>query len=67
MGAARKAAEQGVVIYTVGIGSLEGTPIPVRDEQGRRESFKKDPQGNVVMTRLDQGTLQEIARETGGK
>ena len=67
VGAARKAAEQGVVIYTVGIGSLEGTPIPVRDERGRREGFKKDAGGNVVMTRLDQGTLQEIARETGGK
>ena len=67
VGAARKAAEQGVVIYTVGIGSPEGTPIPVRDERGRREGFKKDAGGNVVMTRLDQGTLQEIARETGGK
>ena len=65
--AAGKAAEQGVVIYTVGIGSLEGTPIPVRDERGRREGFKKDAGGNVVMTRLDQGTLQEIARETGGR
>ena len=67
VGAARKAAEQGVVIYTVGIGSLEGSPIPVRDERGHREGFKKDPAGNVVMTRLNQGTLQEIARETGGK
>ena len=64
--AARKAGEQGVVIYTVGIGSLEGTPIPVRDERGNREGFKRDPAGDVIMTRLDQGTLQQIARETGG-
>ncbi len=67
VGAARTAAQQGVLIHTVGIGSVQGTPIPMRDEQGRRQGFKKDSRGNVVMTRLDQGTLQEIARETGGR
>ena len=64
---ARSAAQAGVVIYTVGIGSLKGTPIPLLDESGRRQGFKKDESGNVVMSRLDQGTLQDIARETGGK
>lgn len=65
--AAQKAAEQGVVIYCVGLGSREGVPIPVFDAAGRRSGFKKDENGEVVMTKLDELTLEKIALETGGK
>ena len=65
--AAKVAAREGVVIYTVGIGSLEGVPIPVADERGYSTGFKKNREGGVVMTKLDELTLEKIALETGGK
>jgi Ca-activated chloride channel family protein len=63
---AEEAARQGVIIYTVGIGSMGGVPIPIKDAQGNI-SYKKDRKGNVVSTRLDELTLQKIALATGGK
>jgi Ca-activated chloride channel homolog len=65
--AAKAGAKEGVVIYTVGIGSLEGVPIPVTDDRGLSTGFKKNREGGVVMTKLDELTLEKIALETGGK
>ncbi|GJL78418.1 MAG: membrane protein [Nitrospinaceae bacterium] len=59
--AAQWAAEQGVKIFTIGIGKDTGAPIP--DATG---GFKKDEKGEIVLTRLDETTLQQIALETGG-
>ena len=67
VGAARQAAEDGAVIYTVGFGSPEGEPIPVYDAQGNVTGYREDNQGRVVLSRLDEATLQEIARAGGGK
>jgi len=64
---AKLASRQGVVIYTVGIGSRKGVPIPVFDKQGNRTGYKKDRNGEVVMTKLDELSLEKIALETGGK
>ncbi len=64
--AAEKAAQEGVIIYTVGIGSRGGVPIPLKDGRGR-VSYKTDGRGNVVTTRLDEVLLQKIALATGGK
>lgn len=64
---AKEAAKAGIVIFCVGIGSPQGVPIPDFDENGRRIGFKKDRQGEVVMTKLDEITLEKIALETGGK
>jgi len=66
LGAARAAAEEGVVIHTIGIGSAAGEPIPIRDEQGKVTGYKKDRGGDVVTSRLDEETLRGIARATGG-
>lgn len=63
--AAKEAAEMGIKIYTVGIGSREGVPIPVPNRKGE-VSYKKDMQGNIVTTHLEEATLQEIASVTGG-
>lgn len=63
--AAKEAAEMGIRIYTIGIGSREGVPIPVASRNGE-VAYKKDVQGNIVTTRLEDGTLQEIANVTGG-
>lgn len=65
--AAETARKDGVRIYTVGIGSPSGEPIPILDRNGRQVGFKKDEDGNVVVSRLDAQTLQKISLETGGK
>lgn len=65
--AAEAAAEEGVIIYTIGLGSPQGVPIPVYDKYGNPAGFKKDRSGNVVTTKLDATTLQQIAYATNGK
>lgn len=54
-------------IYTIGLGSTDGVPIPVYNQQGQQAGFKKDESGNVVLTKLDASALQEIASESGGQ
>ena len=65
--AVESAKNAGIRIYTVGVGSPDGVPIPEFDNQGRRSGYKRDENGEVVTTRLDETTLQRIARETGGR
>ena len=60
---ARKVSEEGVKIYTVGVGSATGELIPIRQANGEVE-YLRDQEGNVVKTRLDTVTLMEIAKET---
>jgi Ca-activated chloride channel family protein len=60
---ARKVSEEGIKIYTVGVGSATGELIPIRQENGEVE-YLRDQEGNVVKTRLDSVTLMEIAKET---
>jgi len=62
---AKEAAEDGITIYTVGIGSEEGTPIQIRTPQGTTD-YIRDANGAVVHTRLDVETLQTIAEVTNG-
>ncbi|MFT3738943.1 MAG: VWA domain-containing protein [Breznakibacter sp.] len=56
---AKKAAEKGIRIYTVGMGLAKGSPIPVSPNS--TNEFMKDRQGNVVISKLDETTLKEIA------
>lgn len=53
--AARQAAEVGVRVFTVGVGSPEGKPIPMGGD------LLKDKDGNIVVTKLDESALQKIA------
>ncbi len=64
--AVERAREAGVRIYTVGIGSPEGVPIPEVDAAGRPQGFRRDAEGSVVTSRLDETTLQTTATRTGG-
>ena len=66
LAAARYAAEEGVVIHAIGFGSPTGEPIPLRDSSGAVSGYKKDAQGETVLSRLDEVTLQQVASETGG-
>jgi Ca-activated chloride channel family protein len=64
--AAREAAKEGVRIYTVGIGSESGVPIPLK-RQNENVVYKKDAEGNLVMTKLKPLILEKIALEGKGK
>ena len=58
--AAKQASEMGVRVFAIGVGSPEGKPIPMDGE------LLKDKDGNIVVTRLDEGVLQEVARAGNG-
>jgi Ca-activated chloride channel homolog len=65
--AAEDAKEAGVIIYTVGIGTPQGKPVPIRDAKGDIVEYRKDPEGEVVVSRLDERSLAEVASKTGGR
>jgi Ca-activated chloride channel family protein len=65
--AATEAQKAGVIIYCIGIGTSAGQPIPLRDERGGVTGYKKDQDGEVVVSRLDEGILEKAASLTGGK
>ena len=65
--AVRKAKEAAVIIYAIGIGTPQGMPIPIRDSRGDVLEYRKDPEGNVVVSSLDERSLAGIAAETGGR
>lgn len=62
---ARKAANLGIKIYCIGVGSVEGELISVVDEGGRR-GYLADRSGNAVKSRLNEDILKQIAISTGG-
>lgn len=57
----------GVRIYTIGIGRPDGEPIPIRNQRGEMIGYKKDSNGELVLTRLDEVTLKQVATATDGK
>jgi Ca-activated chloride channel homolog len=61
--AAREAARRGIKIFVFGIGDPSGGPIPAADGKG---GFEKDAQGQLILSRLDEAGLKEIALTTGG-
>lgn len=65
--AAEEARREGVKIFTVGIGNPAGEPIPMHDRAGNQVGFKKDEEGNVIVTQLNEEVLQKVALATGGK
>src|SRR5205809_3276184 len=62
---AKAAADAGVRIFTVGVGTPEGSLIPITGDDGQT-SFVKDSAGQVVKSKLDDKRLREIAQATGG-
>jgi Ca-activated chloride channel family protein len=64
LGALKK---QQITLFTVGVGAREGAPIPERNEKGDVVGWKKDRQGGIVKTRLDEATLGRLAQETNGR
>ena len=58
--------ESGITIFTVGLGSSKGAPIPIK-ENNIVKSYKKDEKGEVVITRLNENLLQKMANQSAGK
>ena len=66
--AAARAARNGVRVYTVGVGTEPGAAVPdVESETGRLRGFKRDEDGNVVVSRMNGALLADIAQATGGE
>lgn len=65
LAAAEKAAKEGLKIFTIGIGSAEGTLVQVSDASGNTD-YVRDDKGQVVKTKLNEALLQQIAEATGG-
>jgi len=66
MSAAKSAQENGIVIHTLGMGSPDGAPIPVYHNKVQVD-YKKDRNGTIVISKLDEADLSKIALEGGGK
>lgn len=63
--AAGKAADKGFVIFSIGVGSVEGAPIPIYSN-GKITSYLKDDDGKTVISKLNEITLKNIAEKAGG-
>jgi Ca-activated chloride channel homolog len=64
--AAKLAAREGVSLYIIGVGGNKWVPAPVPQPDGT-VSYTFDSKGDIVMTRLAEGPLKELARLSGGK
>jgi len=63
---AKEASEEGIRIFTIGVGDINGGPIPIK-RNGIVLNYKKDNQGETIITRLNEETLKSIASEANGE
>jgi Ca-activated chloride channel family protein len=63
----RELADRDIKVFSIGIATTSGAPIPVYDESGQRTGYKKDQKGKVVISQLDDFLLRDIAERTGGE
>lgn len=62
-----QAKEIALHIFTYGVGTAQGAPVPIMNDNGQSVGYEKNEQGNVVMSKLNEGILQALSRESGGK
>ncbi len=55
-----------VVVHAIGVGTPEGLPLELPQAAGKPVEYKTDENGNVVVSRLEERTLESLSRETGG-
>ena len=63
---AEKSAKTGLLIHTVGAGSVSASLIPVQDKKTGNTSYKKDRRGKLITSTLNEAILQDIARAGNG-
>ena len=66
IGAARAAAKEGVKVCTIGMGLPDGAPIPEYDPRTRKNNYKRERGGSIIMTHLNEQMLRDIASAGGG-
>jgi Ca-activated chloride channel homolog len=65
---ADRASQLGITIHTVGVGTTQGGPVPARPSaDGRIQGYTRGPEGEIVVSRLDEDLLREVARRAGGR
>ena len=62
----QEATDAGLSIFTIGIGTPEGAPVPLFDPHGKLIGHQKDTQGGVVISRLNEGILRTLSQDAGG-
>ena len=63
---AKDAAEQGIMVCTIGVGSPSGSQIPITDRNGKVVDWRRDSEGNIVTTHLNEEMLRDIAKAGNG-
>jgi Ca-activated chloride channel family protein len=58
--------EKGVLVHTLGMGLSKGGPIPIYNKYGNNTGYRKDKEGNTIISKLNEQMLQEIASTGGG-
>jgi len=66
LAAVEEAAAEGIVVHTVGVGSPQGAPLPIY-KNGVQIDFKKDQSGNIVLSKLNETVLQQVAIKGNGE
>jgi len=66
VGVRKEAVKEGLTIFAIGVGTPEGGPIPIFKPNGDRDGYQKDRSGNVIISRLNEGILHNLAKQTGG-
>lgn len=64
--AAKNAADQGIMVCTIGIGSTQGSQIPIIGRNGKITDWRRDNEGNIVTTHLNEDMLRDIAKAGNG-
>ncbi len=63
---AEKASELGIFVHTLGMGLSKGGPIPIYNKYGNRTGYRKDKEGNTVVSKLNENLLMQIANTGKG-
>ena len=66
VGAARAAAKEGVRVCTIGMGLPDGAPIPEYDPRTRKNNYKRERGGSIIMSHLNEQMLRDIASAGDG-
>lgn len=65
--AARRAARVGIIVHTVGVGTASGGPVPGRQEGPNAQDYTRGPDGEIVISRLNEDLLRSVASAAGGR
>lgn len=62
----KKAQEQNIKVFTLGVGTIQGAPVPIVNEKGEVIGHEKDKNGNIAITKLNEETLKKISEDLEG-